>query len=813
MPTQIFDEFLTKKKSSSTNLIVLGSATVNVYSPGATANGAGSGTSITVFDSSAFSASDTIEINGNTATVTSVPDGTTIVHDNASASWGDLDRVLLTSSPLTVYEDEGASSAITQPITAGSDGRVKFYMATSDTADLRALDSDSAILIKPDIGRIQGGDRVWNVADYGGKTDTSISAAIAAAAAAGGGKVVLEEGNYALAAPIDMLPAVWLAGKGMGVTNLVLDAAVNDSCLTYVSATPGTWCKITDCTFDGNDSNQSTGSGAAINLRNIDHIIIRDVEAKNCRGQGIIVNANDTTINRVLIEDNYVHDCCSSSTAGLPSIHLIAGSGQEVQDAFIKNNWVDKSGDGNSSGTLTGHGIGFSGNGTVRRFMVIDNFVTNSFQNGILVLTNPEEQHILGNYVYNSGLTNAANGGNGIFLSQSGRAIIKGNTVDTVAENSDNGIETVGDSGVTNADVLIEGNRIKTINNASKAAIFVGTVNRVSVKSNVIVNASGEGQGIDVQNNSSGPSDLTSMSIDANNIEVSGTLGIRVRGWSNITVNNNTVKGASRGIAVELMNSTPPDDLTVCNNVVTDSSTDDGIRLIASGSSITGAVVSNNVCRRNTQNGMTLSNLVGAVVSGNNCSDNEQPGIELLDCSDIVFTANLLKANNTDGTAAEVEALQLRGTCDNIQIEGNAFIDNVGSGANGVAIGGYSGATLTNIAIGDNLFNGNTTDVEDNLGELSVASATTITVPPGPKDVTVLLTGTATVNTINGGWAGRRVTFIATGALTIADGAGNISLNASSGNFGGPAGVGDTLTLVYQSNGDEWWEVARSDNS
>lgn len=77
----------------------------------------------------------------------------------------------------------------------------------------------------------------------------------------------------------------------------------------------------------------------------------------------------------------------------------------------------------------------------------------------------------------------------------------------------------------------------------------------------------------------------------------------------------------------------------------------------------------------------------------------------------------------------------------------------------------------------------------------TVASATTITLPDDPV---VKISGTATITSITASWAGRRVTLIFTGALTLTDGS-NLKL---AGDF--VTVVDDAITLAC--DGSSWFE-------
>jgi hypothetical protein len=134
-----YSETLIAKKAGSTNAVVLAGGSVYVYTPGGTATGAEtSGTTITMYDCSNFSFGDTIEVGstGAVATVTSNPAcPASSITVNTSLSWVAGDRILNTTTEATIYADEGGTTAITQPATADTSGRVTFFVDTSTTSE------------------------------------------------------------------------------------------------------------------------------------------------------------------------------------------------------------------------------------------------------------------------------------------------------------------------------------------------------------------------------------------------------------------------------------------------------------------------------------------------------------------------------------------------------------------------------------------------------------------------------------------------------------------------------------------------------
>lgn len=165
-----YSETLLAKESNSTRAVLLRGASVYVYEVGGTVSlTASATTTITLYDSSHFSTSDTIEISssGLTATVTGVPTGTTItINTPLSVTAGD--RVLNTTTAVTIYRDEGGTTTITQPATSDSAGRIVFFVdaTSSNVFDLKAVSTDGKRFIDYDVPLGGGGG------GGGGWTDT-----------------------------------------------------------------------------------------------------------------------------------------------------------------------------------------------------------------------------------------------------------------------------------------------------------------------------------------------------------------------------------------------------------------------------------------------------------------------------------------------------------------------------------------------------------------------------------------------------------------------------------------------------------------
>lgn len=127
-----YGETLITKKSGSTKVIVLQAATVYVYEPGATASQDGSATTdFVTYDCSNIEIGDTIQVEstGLEATVDGACTAGTFTATPA-LSYSEGDRFLVTSEEADIYEDEGLTTQITQPVTSDTSGRVLFWVDT-----------------------------------------------------------------------------------------------------------------------------------------------------------------------------------------------------------------------------------------------------------------------------------------------------------------------------------------------------------------------------------------------------------------------------------------------------------------------------------------------------------------------------------------------------------------------------------------------------------------------------------------------------------------------------------------------------------
>jgi len=184
--------------------------------------------------------------------------------------------------------------------------------------------------------------------------------------------------------------------------------------------------------------------------------------------------------------------------------------------------------------------------------------------------------------------------------------------------------------------------------------------------------------------------------------------------------------------------------------------------------------------------------LIRAVVS--NCmffntanqTNSETVGIEIVDAQEITVTNCYFERMKE---------------CVRVTSAGRLLIDNCNSRA---SVSGNSDLVLTSVAnltVGKNHWS-------SDAAEDSVASAAALPLPLSTIAESYLVTGTADITSITGGWKGRKVVlwFNGTAASTGLTDGGTLKL---AGNFGYTPG--DTITLI-NVDGTNWHEISRSAN-
>lgn len=91
-----------------------------------------------------------------------------------------------------------------------------------------------------------------------------------------------------------------------------------------------------------------------------------------------------------------------------------------------------------------------------------------------------------------------------------------------------------------------------------------------------------------------------------------------------------------------------------------------------------------------------------------------------------------------------------------------------------------------------------------NLGWPTIPSASVLSLPNNGD--CFIVSGNNSFGTISGGWAGRRITLLFTGSLTLSNSGGGGGLNIAGGTF--TVSSGSTITLVYNGT-STWFETGR----
>lgn len=163
-----------------------------------------------------------------------------------------------------------------------------------------------------------------------------------------------------------------------------------------------------------------------------------------------------------------------------------------------------------------------------------------------------------------------------------------------------------------------------------------------------------------------------------------------------------------------------------------------------------------------------------------------------------------------DGGDASVSQSTLRGvsygvtvtsTASRVTIKGNRFQDLVTA-----PFSLFAATPLVTIGR-DNDFGNYTGSVGSaNLICPTVASASALAI--GNAGNTINVTGTTGITTITGGWAGREVTLLFAGVLTVTSATGTTNSVRLSGGTNYTSSAGSSLTIRH--NGVQWYEIGRS---
>ena len=367
------------------------------------------------------------------------------------------------------------------------------------------------------------------VADYvadGTNDEVEIESAISDANTAGGGTVLLLEGTYNIATPIDLQSDVALEGSGRDATILFVPNST-DNAFNVIEVSADDNVTIASLTIDGNNAGQTTNNMNGIQVGSssaypvIEDVLIRNngdagvyfLSAVNPVVRGSIINSNlergvyAGTVD-VRVEDNQL----VGNGSGGSGHSAVYASGQATH---VVNNYIDATNAGSSAGAI------YTGVGD---FYTIENNIIENTVNGPDIFIQGDNTNVSGNTIAN-------NANNAIEASASASdGVISGNTIFNAAlygiyvegfgyAIGDNSIDTTGSNG-----------------------IYVDS-NANSVTGNLIMDAGANA--IELE-------DAARVNVSANNIFGPASAGIHLDGATNAIVTGNAIRQAgTNGISLD----------------------------------------------------------------------------------------------------------------------------------------------------------------------------------------------------------------------------------------------------------------------
>lgn len=570
-----YEDIFLSRKAGSRIAEILPAASVYAYTPGCTASAAGSGMTVTVYACSNIIATDTIEIAGQTATVTSVDSPTSIVLD-ADLVWAKGDRMLNTTTEAALYEDPAGAVAITQPATTGSDGRIIFYVdpAVNPTFDVKGVLA-SQLVVRADVTVLTSLTPYFDIlsTDYGAACDgvaddrAAIQSAIDDAAAAGGGEVRVPPGRTCIVDKVDatthtyglnLKTGVCVVGYGPSSV-LKLKAQDNAAYWTrmFVTNEAASGVCVKNLKIDMNktghtgDTNQRNafhvGNTAALTNFEVSGVTIDDVD-----GVGIYLRLTGGVTNGKIL-NNTITNCDLQCINYQGLAHgVISGNYVEACSTGIKSedpsNLHDVAITGNTIRDMTGPGIQLAGDNDplyyARNLSATANTITDCGDSGILL------NYTRGAVVSGNTIRNCTNAGIEVLNDNQG-AVLDGNTISG----------TIG-PGSTTADILVRQASSRVQNSV------------ISITDNVLIGDGTVAQAIlaDTQDGTGDTAAMYDLKIDGNTIDDTadgyGTYLIRVLATNEVTVSNNKLRqdGSKYYFYIDGNASYTPSDITVTDN-------------------------------------------------------------------------------------------------------------------------------------------------------------------------------------------------------------------------------------------------------
>jgi hypothetical protein len=297
-------------------------------------------------------------------------------------------------------------------------------------------------------------------------------------------------------------------------------------------------------------------------------------------------------------------------------------------------------------------------------------------------------------------------------------------------------------------------------------------------------------QGIFLQGTGTGANSTIDIKITGNRIEFTGSEGLSTFDFTEGLFVRDNIFYATTGAAVSLNASTNANGLTSFKFEGNDYDT------IAGGSAFFVSKVSN----------ITLADSWFSNNAGTDVRIESDADSVVINCGQW-YTSPGQIGLQIAGTDVNVTGIQMLGGAQGIVLKSTAarvFIDgNSIRNMTSNAVNAFEGPT--DITIGDNAFGNNAADVSTGFVSPTVASADPLPLLGASNVYNV--TGTTNFGGISNGYAGRTVTLIFSGALTVFNNLGGtttVSLNAAA-NF--TTAANNTLTLAH--NGTRWYEIGR----
>ncbi len=422
-------------------------------------------------------------------------------------------------------------------------------------------------------------------------------------------------------------------------------------------------------------------------------------EMNNVRGNGIQVSGT----NRVNVEDNIVHDIRLSGI-------VVNGA----RTALIDGNTVYKTGVDGIQGANNNNGLSVTNNYIGYTSIGGTSAGANNIGGDGIFLTKSNGAVIKGNYITDTKYDGPAAKGSGILVTNTNNAVIGGTAAgeaNHVNNAGSDGIVIRADGGVADGNTII-GN---FIDNVQRTGVYLSNTTNTTVHRNVINNA-----GITLPDNgiitAFGGSNVT---ITRNNIDGGAGHGVQMNGVGGINlIRNNDIDGVGKdGIKADNVA-----DLRIVNNDIGQTGTIGSNGVSVSGSN--GARINDNTINRTGNHGILLTGGTNLTVANNIIGLNAPAGnigadgIHADNVGDIRIVENEVRrtvrdaifANGT-GTARINRNIIRNVGADGIEASGftDARINRnriTNAGQDGIEVSGNTSASLNNNRINGSTING-----------------------------------------------------------------------------------------------------------